>query len=193
MPKSFWLFAAVMVVLAGCSSIKIETGQTNEEAKESYGAMAGRVKSQWANQIQNASPKEAAMLVAELYDRTTYQYLEYGRKVAAQWREGEAGRGQTITDTEMRTMVTTWTETQKPLLKAYDDNFEYGIDRIKQSQYYGSALEAPLTELVEQYYKVYSVVFFPQGTVDDYEQELDRLTYDVSEVGSRFRDEVAKY
>ncbi len=189
---SLWLLVGLLSFVS-CSAIKIETGQTQGEAIESSQAQAKMLRASWANRFQQATPPEMARLLIYHVDSVTARYVTYGFGVAAQWREGSANRSDKITDTEIRDGMAQWIETQKPILKAYEDNLEYALERIRQSRYFHQNFLDLLGELAGQYYRVYSVTFSPSGSVEEYEQTLDVAKRDTEMISARCQAELDRY
>jgi len=181
------------MMLLSCSAIKIETGQTHDEAVESAKEQAKQIRANWANRFQQATPQEMARLISRHVDTITARYIAYGFQVAAQWREGNEGRGMEVPDSEMREIVLVWTEKQQPILEAYEDNLEYGIERIKETGYFGEDFLNLLFELADQYYDVHSAVFYPNGTVEEYEKALTLVEHDMEVVSARYKAELDRY
>lgn len=179
------LLGLALVVAAGC--VKIETGpQTAEDATDAAGARANQQRVQWAEQFQRAQPEEKVRLWRLFVDSTCANYIQYGFKVAEQWRQGNAGRGSSISAEEMQQTVDRWNKTQQPIIKANEDVLEYGVEQIKLTNAFGPPVLEPITHLRDQYYALYSVVFFPRGTVDEYQQavqaakgEIERRSLDL--------------
>jgi len=181
------------LLVSSCSAIKIETGQTQEEAVQSAEARAKQIRSDWANRFQQATPLEMARLLSRHVDSVSAWYVAYGFDVAAQWREGNTGRGEIVPDREMREVVAVWTERQQPILVAYEDNLEYGLEQIKETGHFGQDLLDLLSEFADQYYKVYSAVFYPSGSVEEYEETLNRIKHETESLSIRLKTELDRY
>ena len=163
-----------MIAISGC--VKIETGATVEEATESNEVRAKQIRSQWADRLSRVNgDRERATILKEHIDSVSAVYIRYGFTVADEWRKGSQGREKEVEASEMRQVVDAWVKTQKPILMAYEDNMEYGIGLIRDSK---SSEPIPheasglLDSLLGQYYKTYSIVFYPNYNVDAYEEEL---------------------
>jgi hypothetical protein len=72
----------------------------------------------------------------------------------------------------MRETVARWNKTQQPVLKANEDVLEYGVEQIVRSGAFGQPVLEPVNRLRDQYYQVYSAVFFPKGSVEEYQQTV---------------------
>ena len=163
-----------MSAASGC--IKIQTGATAEEAAESNEVRAKRIRSQWADRLSRVNgDQERAIILKEHVDSVSAVYIRYGFSVAGEWRKGNEGRGKVVEAAEMRQVVDAWVKTQRPILMAYEDNMEYGIRLVRDSK---SSEPLPreayglLDSLANQYYNTYSAVFYPNNTVEFYEEEL---------------------
>lgn len=175
------------------SCVTIETGATPDETKESSEDLASRLRGEWGVRLKNATPKQAAFHLLQHYQHVTTLYLDYGRRVALEWQKGEEGRGGIIEDVEMREMTQTWIDSEKPILKAYDDNLEYGRAYILDKQFFQSDFKNAMTRLVDNYYKVFSFVFYPQGYRLDYEDKLEKMKYDSQELIDSYRETLKNY
>jgi hypothetical protein len=165
-----WLVAVLAGVSVGC--VKIETGRTPEEARESADVRAKTIRGEWASRLMDKTPPQIADLVAGLISSVTRQYLDYGGKVAEQWREATAGRGQEVSAEEMRRVVSAWTKSEQPILTANEDNIEYGVQRLRETGHLNSDGVDLLDRIVAEYYNTYTAVFLPAGKVDDYETRM---------------------
>ncbi len=177
-------------LLFSCSAIKIETGQTRQEALQSAEVRAKQIRSDWAIRFQQATPLEMVRLLAQHVDSISAWYVAFGFEVAAQWREGNAGRGQNVPDREMREVVAVWTGEQQPIMTAYEDNLEYGLEQIKNTRHFNRYLLDLLTEFADQYYKVYSAVFYPAGSVEEYEETLNGIRHETESLSIRLKTEL---
>lgn len=183
--------AILLALLAGC--IRIETGQTLEEAVASSEVRAGQIRSQWANRLNAATPREMADMLLDHARDVTDRYLAYGADVASRWREGSVERGKDISASEMREFVAAWIEVEKPLLTAWEENLEYGLERIVESGFYDETSRNLFQHLVDRYYDVYSMVFFPSSTAEDYEAKLYQVRFERDRAIEDLENEIAKY
>ncbi|MEK7775276.1 MAG: hypothetical protein AAB305_05275 [Candidatus Zixiibacteriota bacterium] len=167
------LFLAVEIcLLMSCRAIKIETGATAEEQTASNSERASSYKREWASTFNSLGPKEQIAFFKRHVDSTVSRYVAYGKSVAKQWHEGSAGRGAVISDDEMRKVVEQWISTQKPFLDANDDILEYGLSRLKERRDINGEVLSAITQLSAGYYDCQSAIFFPSGTIDDYENRM---------------------
>ncbi|MEW6413345.1 MAG: hypothetical protein AB1483_12885 [Candidatus Zixiibacteriota bacterium] len=173
--------------------MKIETGASPERAAEISEETAGRIRREWAAQVKQATPYQVAGLLVEHFDRVTAVYFHFGRELVEKWREGEQGRGQVIPGSEMREMVDRWTETQQPVLTAYDDNLELAYRELTTSGIFADDFRRILKRLVDEYYGVYSAVFLPMGTLGEYEHRLEQVEYEAEAISQEYRDYLERF
>ena len=180
-------------LLLSCSAVKIETGQTHEEAVASAESEARRLRVEFAGQMQRATPPTQARIVIGHVDSTAARLSAFGFEVAREWRRGNAGRGSEVPDTEMRRVVNAWVDRQQPILSAWEDNLEYGLNGIKESRHFPAQFLELMERLADSYYELYSTVLFPSGSVDEYEDAVDRARRNVETVSRRCREELDRY
>lgn len=173
--------AGLCALLAfGC--VKIETGpQTVEDATDAAQARANDRRVEWAERLQSAQPEEKVRFWRMFVDSTCAGYIGYGMKIAGQWREGNAGRGTPINADEMRETIARWNKTQQPVLKANEDVLEYGVEQIVRCGAFGKPVLEPVNRLRDQYYQVYSAVFFAKGTVEEYQQTVQEAKGEIEQ------------
>jgi hypothetical protein len=166
------IFAAV--IITGC--VKIQTGQTIDEAIESNEVRAKEIRVEWRQRLDRAAgDKERALLVKGHIDSTSAMIIRYGFKVADEWQKGNEGRGVDIEASEMRQVVNSWVGAQRPYLMAYEDNMEYGVRLVAETKKYGQFPQEAYNlfdSLAHHYYDTYSIVFYPNESVQFYEESL---------------------
>jgi hypothetical protein len=187
------VLTGLCVVLGGCSSLKIETGQTREEAVDSSRERSSRIRSQWAQQVDAAPPVERVELLITLVEGVTDQYFNFGNEVKYRWQEAEDGRGEEVPASEMRTMIEAWSETQKPILDANDDNLEYTRRRIRETQLFDSDFDERIDGLCDKYYEVYSTVFFPTADLQQYRDDLAQRQIELDQEINLTQDALKPY
>lgn len=181
----FSVFSALsLFATIGC--IKVDTSQTTEEATASSESRGSRLRTDWAKQMQNATPVQKVQLVQNYFVSTTAAYVEYGKNIVDQWLEGNAGRGTEIPDSEMRDIVDRSIAAQQPLLDAQEDNFNFGIEQIRLTGHFGRDMDDLLDRMLRHWDQVVSAVFVPSGVVEDYEGTI----YDLSAKTERISDEL---
>ncbi len=185
--RALLLFGLGLACIGLASCVKIETGQTAEEAKASAETQGSNIRADWAKQMQGATQPQIAQLIGNHFDYVTTQYFNFSNELVKQWEAGEKGRGRPIDGSEMRQFVTAWTGSQQPVLSAFDDNLEYAYGQLKQGHYFDDAFMSEVKNLVDEYYEVYSVVFLPNGSLDDYKYKVDQERYKASDQAASYR------
>ena len=166
-----FILAALFLAVSSCG-LKIETGQTVDEATESNQQRASRIRSNWAEQLRNKPPMTMAGLVKTHIDSVSAMYLRYGYRIVGEWQLGNEGRGEPVDASEMRQVVDSWVAAEKPILKAYEDNLEYGLRLVRDSRHYDQSTMDLFDQLARAFYDCHSVVFYPNRNVETYEEEL---------------------
>jgi hypothetical protein len=110
-----------------------------------------------------------------------------------QWKEGEEGRGVVITGEEMRGLIDRSLASERPILKAWEDNLEYAYRVIKIDGFFTGNMLDLLQQLLDAYYELNSAVMYPMGTVDDYEYRLDNRRREFETVVSEIRRIAGRY
>lgn len=159
-----------------CSSIKIETGQTTEEATESSAEQASRMRSEWADFISRTPQSKRPEQMREIVRRAMATYQNFGRQILNLWEEGEKGRGEKVSAEEIRERLDGWLAPQQPVLKAYDDMFEYTYDQLKKEFPDNYDLLNGAKKLSKFYYNAYPAFFYPTETVDEYRYDLEAIS-----------------
>jgi len=186
------LAIGLLVISLGTLScgITIKTGQTTEEAVASSETRARGIRANWARWVDNAEPKEVAYILKDYIDSTSMSLLSYGWRLEEKWREGNAGRGEAIPDSEMRKIIDAWVTRDRPILEAWEDNIEYAWELIRRQAYYGQPEMSAIKEVIDQYYGVYSGVMFPKGTVEDYSDRLRLLQSETESISQSLSQEL---
>ncbi|MFQ5454376.1 MAG: hypothetical protein ACE5D6_09350 [Candidatus Zixiibacteriota bacterium] len=180
-----------VIISLGCVNIKTE--QSSEELLRSSERRASHIRRSWAQKLKQASPVDMVMLLLDHYDFVTNQYIDFGYDNVERWKEGESGRDEKISGNEMRTYIDQWITIQKPVLTAYDDNFEYAYEQIKHAGYFRSDFLELLLKLLDNYYLVYSVTMFPKGSPNDYAYQLEKTKYEKEIIADQLKEAVEKY
>ncbi len=160
-------------ILMSCScGVKFETGQTTEEAQTSSKITANKIKSDWAMLINGSSPREVGFHFKTYLDNISNNYIEYGFRLTEKWREGNDGRGEAIPANEMRSVIKSWIIRDKPILIAWEDNIDYARNRMIEDGFYSPETMSLFDYMIDQFNEVYNAVLFPNGDVDNYEDQL---------------------
>lgn len=188
------LLALVSGLWLGCQSVKISTGPpTDEQATSSSEARAKELKTEWYSRLNAASPPQKMALVLDLVDSTAAQLVRYGYRIADLWHDANRGSGREVPDTEMRQVVENSIRNDLPLLESFEEMLEFGVAEILRAEYFDDPAIGALKAFQEQYYDVYSAVFYPAGTVDDYEYRLGTLESETRETGAQLQRELDRF
>jgi hypothetical protein len=180
------------LIFSAC--VNIETGpESKEQRTETSETRARDFRVAWVNRFDPAPPVEQALLLKDLLDSVSVKYLRYGRRIADEWYKGNTGRGQPVPDSEMRQMVTAWNETEQPILEAYEETVEYSIGKIKEAAFFDGDVIKLLRENIELFYEIRSGVFYPTGTLKDYEYRLDDLENRRTNLSENLDYEMSRY
>jgi hypothetical protein len=183
---------AAVLLLAGC--IKIQTGpMSNEEATDAASIRAKDMEVNWRNRLIGATSIEKMDLTRTLIDTVTANFIRYGQSVADEWRKGSSARGQAVADSEMRAQVDRWNKTQRPIIQSYESMIEYAVGQIESLKIYDTEAMAALRECRDHFYQVYSGVFFPTGTIGDYEGRLRDLQSQGARLSDQLSQELRRY
>lgn len=183
--RQFLLVAVAISSLALVGCINVKTGHSGEEARGFSSDRASTIRSDFAGQLNRASAGEKVRLILRHAEFVQGQYVKYSVNIASQWHDAEQGRGETVPAEEMRQMINAWTEKERPILKAWDDNLELAWDQIKQESFFDQTMFEALEEVIRMYYEVYSAVMFPVSNTYEY---VDRVLFTVSEANQAKAD-----
>lgn len=186
------VFAIGFLAVLSCG-LKIETGQTVDEATESNQQRASRIRANWAEQLRDKPPVTMAELVKTHIDSVSAMYLRYGYQIVDQWQQGNEGRGQPVDASEMREVVNMWVVTEKPILKAYEDNLEYGLRLVRDARHYDQSTMELFDQLARAYYDCHSVVFYPNNNVEVYEEKLIETERRISQLSEELDQRLRVY
>jgi len=163
---------ALAIVLASCSSIKIESG-TPREQTENNEAYASDIRTDFAQQINSVEPDGQLKYLIDYAEFVGGNIVNYGAAMAQQWYEGEEGRGEVITDEEMRGLIDRSIASEKPIMRAWEDNLEYGYRVILDGEFFRPPMLESIQALIDSYYDLHSAVTLPNGSPEDYEDRID--------------------
>lgn len=168
----FGLLLLGLVAFGGCSSIKIETGETPEEKNESTQEQARQFRVRWSSDFERASELRKVELLIAHVQRMENWYQQLGDTLTHRWQQGNIGRGEPISASEMSQIVENSLAPHKPMLNAWDEMIEYGVRRISELKYFAPDVLTQIDALVDQFYKFSSVVRYPSGEFVDYDQKI---------------------
>ncbi len=187
------LVALSLLFLAGCG-ITIQTGPEDEQRRtEVSGSRAKQVRGEYATLFQGANSKAIAGHVKNLIDSVSANYSRYGLQMVSEWRAGNQGRGAPVPDTEIRDLISRSNQSQQELLGAYEDIVELGISRIKELREFDQHSLGLLDQFAQQFYEVRSTVFFPSGTVGQYELDVSNAQSELERSSRELELDLQRY
>ncbi len=187
------LAVALLAVIIGCSSIHIESGNTPEERTAVSERQARDSKATWAHDFSLASDITKADLLKTHIDSTSERLFALAAQFASEWRKGNQGRGQVIAADEMQQVLDNTIAPQKPVLKAWEDNMEYGWEWVRDSSRFDQSVIDLYGKMVDGYYEAYSGVFYPQSDVETYEERNAQAQSSMRGLSSELERELRRY
>jgi hypothetical protein len=190
-----WLTVLVPTILTlACSSIHIKTGPpTDADIIRDSEDRGSRMKAEWADKLQTATPVQQVSIVRGFLDSTTTRFFRFGNQVAEMWRNESDRRGAQLSADEVRQVVERSNQFDLPLLEAYEDVLEFGVDLVVDSRFFDSPLTDKLINYRNLYYDVYSAVFYPNGGLEDYERQLSDLEAGTRQTSQFLAEELRRY
>jgi len=177
--------------MAGC--VKVQTGHSAEERKESSTTRAAAIQAEFAARLREADPVGKVELLSSEVRFVAGRYQEFGRQFADEWQEAEEGRGVAVEAEEMRRMIDLWIDADKPILKAWDDNLETALEEIKRSQVFDQRLISTATQLLNVVYRLTSSVIYPGNTLSEYRARQADAAAEVDLEGDELERELYRY
>ncbi len=188
------LTVLALLVLGACSAVHIQSGPpTQEERVERSSQQGSDLRSEWANRLAGVSPLKKVDMVKDFMDSVTTRYIRFGRQVAQQWRDVADEQQREVSAEEMRRAVEAGTETDRPVLDAYDDMVDYGISEVRQDSYLDGNTENLLLEYRDLYDAVRGQVFIPNGTREAYEDNLYRIENELAKLSRHLEEDLQGY
>jgi hypothetical protein len=151
------------------------------------------MKAEWSNKLQMANPVQQVSIMRGFIDSTTTRFFRFGTQVAEMWRNESDRRGAQLSADEVRQVVERSNQFDLPLLEAYDDILEFGVDLVVDSRFFDSPVTDKLKNYRDLYYDVYSAVFYPNGGLEDYERQLGNLEADTRQASESLAEELKRY
>ena len=189
----FLLGMTLLLVLAGCSAVKIETGPRSQEAATSASSdQAGNIRSTWADRFANANPVQAASYFKLFVDSTSGRYLNFAGDVISTWREEESRQGRELQPEMIGDMIDRSLTTSQPIFSAYDDVAELGWRHVRDSAYFNTETMDLLSDMHEQYLGIRDFVFNPRGTLQEYRAGVETKRVDLEELSRRVGDALTR-
>jgi hypothetical protein len=185
------LALVLLFLTAGCSSVHIQTGpQTDVELTQQADDSGKRFRAQWSDRLQSVPPLQQAEMLRTFIDSTVARYLKLGGQINDSWREESRKRGTQVPVEEIRAMVERSTRLDFPIIDAYEDVLEFGVDLIKEEQAINSGALEKLVEYRDFYLEVYSAVFYPNGTREEFENQLQLMSSQAEETSRELETEL---
>lgn len=185
---------APMVVLTLTGCVKLETGPPTDEQEKRASQYRGKdIRVEWSQRLQNAPGPEKGYILKLLVDSVGARYLEYGRTVASDWRALSAAQGHEVPAAQMRQSIKDANDQQAPVFKAWEDVIEFGLQEMTRDAIYAPGTMELLTEFTDQFYNVYSTVFYPVDRSDLYEDDLATARSDLERFSLQVDQELARY
>lgn len=190
-----WLsvLAPMMLTLA-CSSVHIKTGPaTDADLIQDSEDRGSRMKAEWSDKLQTATPVQQASIIRGFVDSTTARFIRFGNQVVEMWQKESDRRGAQLSADEVRKIIERSNQFDLPLLEAYDDVLEFGVNLVIDSRFFDSPVTDKLINYRDLYYDVYNAVFYPNGGLDDYERQLGNIEADTRQTSQLLADELRRY
>ncbi|MBU0984435.1 MAG: hypothetical protein KKA42_11230 [candidate division Zixibacteria bacterium] len=185
---------ALLLATAGCSSINIQTGPPTVEEQKQHSSERGKgLRSEFANQLNSASPIMKARMVKQFTDSISARFIDFGYIVADEWQNREVQSGSPLSGATVRQWVDKMVERDRPVLDSYDDILEYGLDQIRLTERFDTRTLELFTKQREMYYEMCSAVFYPNGTREDYEDRLHAVEASVNQVSRDLTTDLSRY
>ena len=190
-----WLTVLVPTIMTlACSSIHIKTGPpTDTELTQESEDRGRQLRIKWSDQLQQASPVQQASMMRSMIDSTTAQFVRFGYQVLDMWRTESDRRGTQLTAKEVREAIERTNQFDMPLLDAYEDVLEFGVELVISGKFFDSQVKDKLMDYRNLYYDVYSAVFFPSGGLEEYERKLVDLEANTRQTSQLLGEELIRY
>lgn len=183
-----------LLTLMACSSVRIQTGPPTEKQATAASEDRGQgMRSKWADQLGRAKPMDKMWMVRQLIDSTDALLIRIGRQISRQWNEGEVGRGSEIAPDEMRGVIDASLKTDQPMLDAYDEMVDYGIEEVRLTRFFDEQTMGLLMKLRDHYDRVHGEVLFPSVGRVDYDDSLHDLKYQAEDLSAQLKYDLERY
>lgn len=188
------LLVCLAATLSGCQSIKIHTGPpTDDEVAAQSADRASQVRSEWSDRLRRASLPQQAVLIKSFVDSTSARFIRYGYQITDKWRDESDRRGAEIPVADIRQMIDVSTRADEPLFEAYEDVLEYGINGIREARFFDPRTEEMLVQYRDHYQEIFGTVFYPNGTLEEFEDRLRTLEARSVELDRILDEELRRY
>ena len=192
--RTIFILSSVVLLFGlinfGC--VRVKTGATDEMAMDSSERQAKDIRSRWYRTIDETSAQLRPFIYQNYMDSVLNVYLDYGYSIVNEWKIGEEGRKEKIEASEMRKVVNSWISNRKPILKAYDDNIEYGLEIITEDKVLSDKSMTVIQDMVNNYYDAYGRIFFPANDVETYERTLEKVRQKNDRINDRLLESVKR-
>jgi hypothetical protein len=181
-----------MLGQTGC--ISVETGPATEEQQRRHSnVQASDVTHDWSERFRQAEAHERGFVVKMLIDSVSAHYFRYGRRVADDWiSRNESSPAQVSAETVREGMQRS-NESLEPVFRAYEEVIEFTITEMKRDGPYNQPTFELLDSFADQFYKVYSSVFFPRGSARDYVDILEDSRAETESISQNLAEELERY
>lgn len=191
---NYFILVFSLSLLAACSSVRIHTGPPTEKQATETSEERGRgLRSQWADQLGRAQAMDKIWMVRQFIDSTDALLIRIGRQIADQWNEGEIGRGRQIPASEMREVISASVSTDQPLLEAYDDMVDYGVQEVRRTNFFDQETINLLLDMRDHYDKTHGEVLYPGLDRPAYEDNLLTLTLEAERLSALLEQDLRRY
>jgi len=183
-----------MIMALACSSIHIQTGPpTDTELTQESEDRGRQLRIKWSDRLQQASPVQQASMMRGMIDSTTAQFVRFGYQVLDMWRTESDRRGTQLTAKEVREAIERTNQFDMPLLDAYEDVLEFGVELVISGKFFDSRVKDRLMDYRNLYYDVYNAVFLPNGGLEEYEWKLRDLETNNRQTSQLLGEELNRY
>jgi len=183
------ILAAGLIVSVWISScVKIHTDNTGEQTGLTSEYKAERIRADWKDRIQNASPVEKAGLLVDYFEMITGLYFQVGYETIDNWRTLERQTQRTVDSAEVQAMIDQWHEANRAYIAAHDYNVDYAAREIRYAGYFAESFLEQLDSLLDAYRRVRAAVLYPSGSLVDYEFAFKQLEFEVSGIAQQYRE-----
>lgn len=182
------------IMVLACSSIHIKTGPpTDTELTQESEDRGRQLRIKWSDRLQQASPVQQASMMRSMIDSTTAQFVRFGYQVLDMWRTESDRRGTQLTAKEVREAIERTNQFDMPLLDAYEDVLEFGVELVISDKFFDSQVKDRLMDYRNLYYDVYNAVFLPNGGLEEYERKLRDLEANNRQTSQLLGEELIRY
>lgn len=183
-----------IIMSVACSSIHIKTGPpTDTELTRESEDRGSRMRAEWADRLQKAAPVQQMSIMRGFLDSTTTRFIRFGNQVVEMWRDESKRRGAQLSADEVRQAVERSNQFDLPLLEAYEDVLEFGVDLVVDGRFFDAPVTDKIVSYRDLYYDVYNGVFFPSGGLEDYERKLGDLEASTRLTSQFLAEELIRY